>query len=141
MHLRVEEWHERIVKRGTMLGAYPVHGVTEKEFTPEDSQFFGITWTPVPCKALEVRITQPHLPHGAKGPARRVRRTMLPWFCGLQKDLELLEIPEGGTWTDLSRAHLSRNRSCNTIRPSQQIRFTAVSLPSCGPDPRSLSIV
>ena len=96
-----------MVKQGTELGAYSVHGVSKKEFTLEDSQFFGIDWTSVPCRALEVRITQPHLPHGAKGPAKRVRRTMLPWFCGLQKDLDLLEIPEAGTWTDLSRAHLS----------------------------------
>jgi len=30
---------------------------------------------------------------------------MLPWFCGLQSDLETLEVIEGGTWSDLSAAH------------------------------------
>jgi hypothetical protein len=50
-------------------------------------------------------VTLPHLPHGALGPAKSARRTMLPWFVGLQDDLELLKVVEGGTWSDLSVAH------------------------------------
>jgi hypothetical protein len=57
----------------------------------------------VPTRA--VRITLLHLPHGAYGSAKRVRRIMLPWFCGLQNDLETLEVVESGTWSDLSIAH------------------------------------
>jgi hypothetical protein len=30
---------------------------------------------------------------------------MLPWFCGLQKDLETLEVVESGTFSELSVAH------------------------------------
>jgi hypothetical protein len=30
---------------------------------------------------------------------------MLPWFCGLQNDLETLEVVESSTWSDLSIAH------------------------------------
>ena len=30
---------------------------------------------------------------------------MLPWFCGLQNDLETLEVVESGTWSELSVAH------------------------------------
>lgn len=30
---------------------------------------------------------------------------MLSWFCGLQSDLETLEVVESGTWSDLSAAH------------------------------------
>ena len=30
---------------------------------------------------------------------------MLPWYCGLQSDLETLEVIESGTWSDLSVAH------------------------------------
>jgi hypothetical protein len=30
---------------------------------------------------------------------------MLPWLCGLQEDLETLEVPEAGTWTELNEAH------------------------------------
>ena len=30
---------------------------------------------------------------------------MLPWLCGLQEDLETLEVPEAGSWTELNEAH------------------------------------
>ena len=30
---------------------------------------------------------------------------MLPWFVGVQDDLESLEVIEGGTWTELAHAH------------------------------------
>jgi hypothetical protein len=30
---------------------------------------------------------------------------MLPWFCGLQSDLETLEVVESGTFSELSVAH------------------------------------
>jgi hypothetical protein len=42
---------------------------------------------------------------GVYGPAKGERRTILPWFCGLQNDLETLEVVESGTWSDLSVAH------------------------------------
>ena len=42
---------------------------------------------------------------GAYGPAKGERRTMLPWLCDLQSDLETLEVVERGTWSDLSMAH------------------------------------
>jgi len=64
-----------------------------------------IDWTAQPCPKGHVRVTLPHLPHGAYGPAKHVRRTMLPWFVGLQKDLEMLEVTEAGTWKDLADAH------------------------------------
>jgi hypothetical protein len=32
-------------------------------------------------------------------------RTMLPWLCGLQEDLETLEVAEAGSWTELNEAH------------------------------------
>jgi hypothetical protein len=101
---RLEKWHSLLVQRNAKLGGY-VHRISDKEFTAEDKKEFNIDWTPVPCKALEVRITQPYLPHGAKGLAVRARRTMLPWFIGLQQDLETLEIVEGGSWLELAIAH------------------------------------
>ena len=51
----------------------------------------------------QVRVTLPHLPHGAYGPAKVERRTMLPWFCGLPSDHETLEVI--GTWSDLFATH------------------------------------
>jgi hypothetical protein len=52
-------------------------------FIKEDEQKFKTKWVTVPCEAGDARITQPHLPHDAKGPAVRVRRTILPWYVAL----------------------------------------------------------
>jgi len=41
---------------------------------------------------------------------------MLPWFCGLQSDLETLEVIEGGTWDDLMAAH--RDKVAARLSPS-----------------------
>ena len=104
MHRHVGEWYKQLQKRGFKEGGL-VHRIDNKAWTKEDVASFKTDWTAVPCKALEVRITDSALPYGAKGPAVRTRRTMLPWFVGLQADLEHLEITEGGSFEDLSKAH------------------------------------
>jgi hypothetical protein len=53
-------------------------------YTEADAAELGVYWTSVPCKHGEVRVTLPHIPHGAHGPATSTRRTMLPWFIGLK---------------------------------------------------------
>lgn len=55
-----------------------------------DLDAYNTAWTPQPCQSTQVRITVPHLPHGAQGPAKRDRRTMLPWYVALQNDLKSL---------------------------------------------------
>jgi len=65
----------------------------------------GPDWTAVPCKRGYARITVPHLLHGATGDATTVRRTIFPWFVGIQKDHKALEVVEGGTWSKLSIAY------------------------------------
>ena len=74
-------------------------------FIKEDEQKFKTKQVTVPYKAGDARITQPYLPYGAKGPAVRVRRTILPWYVTLQSDHDHLEITKGGTFNDLSKAH------------------------------------
>ena len=49
-----------------------------------------------------------------KRPAKGKRCTILPWFCGLQNDLETLEVVESSTWSDLSVAQ----RDMVAARPS-----------------------
>jgi len=66
-------------------------------------------FVPVPYKAGQVRITQPHLPHGSLGPAQSARRTILPWYVRVQDDNNRLEIVEAGTWEELSIAHISKS--------------------------------
>jgi hypothetical protein len=104
MQHKLGEWWERVVGRGQETGGF-VHRITEQMFTREDAQALGVDWKRVPCRRGGVRITLPHLPHGADGPATQTRRTMLPWLVGLQDDLSTLEVVEGGTWEMLSSAH------------------------------------
>ena len=109
MHKNISVWYDRLKERAqTMPTEIKIEGLVNDikpaMFNEDDKEFFGIDWTPVPCKALEVRITQPHLPHGAQ-PSQRARRTMLPWFVGLQEDLYTLEIIEAGNFDDLAKAH------------------------------------
>ena len=83
-----------------------VHNM-RKVYNKQDEADFG-PFEPVPCKAGQVRITQPHLPHGARGPAQAARRTILPWYVRVQDDNSTLEIVEAGTWEELSIAHISK---------------------------------
>jgi hypothetical protein len=69
-----------------------VHHIQDKMFTSEDAKHFNTRWTVQPCHAGQVRVTLPHLPHGALGAAKGTRRTMLPWYCGLQRTLKLLRL-------------------------------------------------
>jgi Phytanoyl-CoA dioxygenase (PhyH) len=104
MHQKLAEWMPDLQKRGTFKFGGQVNSM-HNTFIEEDEQKFKTKWVAVPCKAGDARITQPHLPHGAKGPAVRVRRTILPWYVALQSDHDHLEIAEGGTFNDLSKAH------------------------------------
>ena len=113
MHKHIKEWDEVLTTRGLSSGTL-VHRIEGNMFTPEDEKRFGTKWTAQPCQRGQVRVTLPHLPHGACGPAKGVRRTMLPWFCGLQNDLETLEVVESGTWSELSVAHRDMVAACRS---------------------------
>ena len=104
MQHKLKEWWERVVERGQETDGF-VHRITGQMFTREDAAVLGVDWKRVPCQRGQVRVTLPHLPHGADGPSTRTRRTMLPWFVGLQDDLATLELVESGTWEMLSAAH------------------------------------
>lgn len=104
MQNHLGEWWERCKARGQETDG-AVHRITESMFTKDDAAALGIDWKRVPCRRGEVRVTLPHIPHGADGPSTGTRRTMLPWFVGVQEDLESLEVAEGGSWSDLATAH------------------------------------
>ena len=105
MHHKMEDWAQRLAKREGVKISGLVNAITPKVFNDEDKARYETDWIAVPCRQLQVRISQPHIPHGAKGPAKRVRRTMLPWFVTVQSDGEHLEVLESGTWDDLAKAH------------------------------------
>ena len=79
--------------------------ITSVMWTKEDAEEYKTDFKAQPCKAGDVRISLPHLPHGAIGPATRQRRTVLPWFIGINNDHETLDTVESGTWSQLSAAH------------------------------------
>jgi len=113
MHKHIKEWNEVLTARGLSLD----HRIQDSMFTSEDEKRFNTKWTPQPCQMGQVRVTLPHLPHGASGPAKGERRTMLPWFCGLHGDhgdRETLEVI--GTWSDLYAAH--RDMVATRLSPS-----------------------
>ena len=82
-------------KRGLAKGGRVVK-VTDKTFNDKDKKDFNTNWTLVLCKRGAIRITMPHLPYSALGPAKGRQQTMLPWFVSLQNDYNALEIVEGG---------------------------------------------
>ncbi|RDL34485.1 uncharacterized protein BP5553_07613 [Venustampulla echinocandica] len=104
MQHRLGEWWERVKERGQETSGF-VHRITDQLFTKEDSELLGVRWKKTPCQPGEVRITLPSIPHGATGPTTKIRRTMLPWFVGVQDDESSLEVVEGGTWEELATAH------------------------------------
>jgi hypothetical protein len=105
MHHHIQEWAETLEKREGVKLSGLVNAITDKVFSAEDKKKYKTDWIAVPCKKLQVRISQPHIPHGAQGPAKGVRRTMLPWFVTVQADGHHLEVLESGTWDDLAKAH------------------------------------
>ena len=110
MHLHMGEWEQRATSRGASFSEV-ISAIKEVHFTTHgddpDTEHFGTDWTKVPCRRGEVRISYPHLPHGAQKTAvdAPIRNTMLPWFVGIGPDHATLEVLEGGSWDDLSKAH------------------------------------
>ncbi|KMU83871.1 hypothetical protein CIHG_01655 [Coccidioides immitis H538.4] len=104
MHNHLEDWWGLVEERGLSTDGY-VHRIKDTMYTKDDERKFGIRWTDIICKPGDVRITSPLLPHGAHGPCKKVRRTMLPWYVAIQEDHEHLEVDEAGTWSQLSAAH------------------------------------
>ncbi len=108
MHHHLGSWWEDVRKRLRAKGREPsdglIHRITNEEWTKEDIQRYKTDFTPQPCRRGDVRVSLPHLPHGAQA-SKGTRRTILPWFVGVTDDEETLDIPESGTWSSLSAAH------------------------------------
>jgi len=121
MHHHIDEWVQRMQARGAPVKGL-IQAIEEVHFTTvgsdSDKTHFATDWTPVPCKRGEVRVTMPHLPHGAQSTnaGDPDRFTMLPWFIAVQKDGDSLEIPNAGTWSMLSESH--RDQTAPLATPS-----------------------
>jgi hypothetical protein len=104
MQHKLGEWWQRVTRRGQQTDGF-LHRITETMFPPADAEALGLDWQRIPCQRGEVKVFVPHLPHGADGTTSDVRRTMFPWYVGVQDDHETLDVIEGGTWSDLALSH------------------------------------
>jgi hypothetical protein len=107
---KIADWHGRVAARvpTSVLDSFVNRVQDKKIWSAEDAAHFGTDFTPMPCNAGDVRITSPLLPHGSTSmPAEGVRRTMLPWFVGIQANHSTMETIEQGTWGEIADAHRS----------------------------------
>jgi hypothetical protein len=107
-----KQWHARIAARNpgdkTVMNSHVNRVQDPKIWSKEDAEFFETDFKPSPCNAGDIRITDPRLPHGSTShPPGGVRKTMLPWFVGIQPDHSTMEIPEMGVWEEIAHAHRS----------------------------------
>lgn len=107
---KIESWYNRVKARHlageSVLDAYVSRVQDKKIWSPEDAKHFDTDFTPFPCKAGDIRITSPLLPHGSTAmPKGGIRRTMLPWFVGIQDNHIDMETIEMGSWVEIADAH------------------------------------
>jgi hypothetical protein len=117
---KLKRWLSMLESRDQLPADGFVQQIKNEHWGAAEKQVFGVDWTPVPCKAGDARLTSPALPHGSTGKTKGTtkRRTMLPWFVSIQGDHHALEIPESGTWEELSAAH--RDQLMGPYTPSGQ---------------------
>ena len=103
MHRHLLDWCSTLHQRGLASHGY-IQAIEGDTLTEEDLEKYGTRWVPVPCKAGEIRVTDPRIPHGALGPAVRPRRTILPWYVAENEDGDM-EVQEAGGREELAHAH------------------------------------
>ncbi|MCJ1269402.1 hypothetical protein MMC22_009294 [Lobaria immixta] len=105
-HHHLDSWWTKVEARGQATNG-EVHDLSTI-WTKEDEEEYG-PFSAVPCQRGGVRVTRPDIPHGSTAtvlPDGACRRTVLPWFVGVQADNLTLDNPAGGTWRDLLHAHV-----------------------------------
>jgi hypothetical protein len=129
MHKHIPEWWRDIkaayTERSESIPDGAVQAIDSKTWSREMASKYerkGVRWVPRPCKRGEVRVSLPHLPHGALGPAKRVRRTLLPWYVSVDErhaprgdpEKAFLEIPEAGTVGAVAEGHRTLQAGAKT---------------------------
>ncbi|KAH7069660.1 hypothetical protein BKA63DRAFT_421478, partial [Paraphoma chrysanthemicola] len=105
-HNIAKEYMELRKEQGMETKAGHIEGWSNKDWPDEAKKKWpNVKFNDKPCKQGEIRISHPLLPHGTKGPAKTVRRTILPWFVLIQGDHETMENPAMGTYRQIAEAH------------------------------------
>lgn len=105
-HMNVGQWRDTYEARGGRPLKGPVVNFKPTVYTAADKETFG-DFTAVPCQAGNIRVTHPLIPHGSNAATAEssIRATILPWFVGIEPDGLTLELPAGGNFDELARAH------------------------------------
>ncbi|KAJ5589664.1 hypothetical protein N7450_003636 [Penicillium hetheringtonii] len=98
---KLREWWDSIPNRSSGF----IHAIRSEWWNNSHIYKFNTDWTKQICAAFDVCLSSPLLPYRSTGPATKQRINVLPWFAALQDDRNTLDIPEGGTFEDLSKAH------------------------------------
>jgi hypothetical protein len=73
-------------------------------YTTKDSLKFGKP-EPAPYPAWGIRFSQSNIIYGSTKEGNQLRRTISPWFTGINKDHKSLENPDCMNWEELSKCH------------------------------------
>ena len=105
MYYHIQEQAKALETREGVKLSGLVNVIIEKVFSVEDKRKYEIDQVVVPCKLLQVRISQPYLPYSAQGPVKGVRRIILLQFVIVQVDGYYLKVLELGIQDNLIKAH------------------------------------
>jgi hypothetical protein len=101
IHKVIKQWLESATENFKAIGrAVPdgkIHVIDETWLSKAFMAKHDLLWEDVVCRRWSARVTMPQIPHGARGPSKGVRLTILPWYVGIESDHETLEVAAGGT--------------------------------------------
>lgn len=98
-----------------------IHKIDSAMWTKKHAKVFQTDCTDVMCMSGDVRITRLSLPRGSHEPAKQARRTILPWYVGIQDHHEGLGTPEFGLSLNTFESTLNMNQGISPLRPALSI--------------------
>lgn len=101
-HKHIREWWAR--HPDGRKGGETTNIIPGKTYTKEDEWDFG-PFVPYPCKAGDLRLTRPDIPHGSTPTSTARRRVVFPWLIGIRDDHETLDVDTTETWSELAACH------------------------------------
>lgn len=101
-HRHIQEWWSR--HPDAPRGGETTNIIPGKTYTKQDEWDFG-PFIPYPCRAGDLRLTRPDIPHGSTPVSKDTRRVVFPWLIGIRDDHETLDVDTTETWSQLALCH------------------------------------
>ncbi|KAJ5660870.1 uncharacterized protein N7484_000242 [Penicillium longicatenatum] len=105
IHTHLRDWWPKVESSPKARTTGLKHRILPWMWTQEQVKKYGTDWKKIVCRAGDVRVSLPTIPHGATGPTTMIRRTVLPWYVRIEEDDECFETTESGKWEDVARSH------------------------------------